>query len=254
MNEPRDPMGFQRVLDELNKKYQEHEPVAEKPDTNQDPLGVQRAMAEFVKNQRTKIERIEQFPSQNPTFKKEDLAAAFEARGRAGYYFQQQPPEKWPEALQRVEQFLDSLPIWSAKFSTMPGSGSNDKLETSSRDSTYYITPAGNSLRLRRMSLDDGAGPEHVVEPVFEQIYFTAVEDDTLTQKPELGYWVKEVSSTKFIEAQKSFNQTREIQADYKSPLKIHRDQDRLVGILSGDGTKLAEHTGDRINKIYFNR
>ncbi|PIZ00755.1 hypothetical protein COY62_01190 [bacterium (Candidatus Howlettbacteria) CG_4_10_14_0_8_um_filter_40_9] len=147
--------------------------------------------------------------------------------------------------IEKTTKYLDSLDMWTAKFSTeCSGGRSEGPLETTPDDSVYYMTSKGISLRLKKANRGKGLG--QVIQPFFEKIVFVSSENRDVVERPELGFSVREYITRDFFNLQNQSSANE----DYHSGLKIYYKNDRIFYIKTPDSAP-EKHEGDRVNKIF---
>ncbi len=148
--------------------------------------------------------------------------------------------QKW---LDKIIDELDSL-RWDAKISTCPGGVDDDWRHRTARDSLYYITQAGVSLRLKRANLEKGLSK--VIQPPFEKIFFVKVGqggEETLHKKAESGLYTLECSSPEFKQALVGRS------SQFNSSLREFYDGEKCVEALVKEGG--SRHDGYAVNHVY---
>jgi|JI8StandDraft_1071087.scaffolds.fasta_scaffold190001_1 hypothetical protein len=103
-------------------------------------------------------------------------------------------------AINEVVAYLNSLSIWQAKFSTSPGSGTDESYkERTHEDSLYFLSDAGPSIRIKRAAMSDGYTFRQAIQPFMEIILFRPPgERYHYFNKPEVGYTVIDGRSMDF--------------------------------------------------------
>lgn len=234
--------GFGQILEDLRRKKDEHMARVERYPYTQEVLPKE------ILNQLFEV-GVELREVVLQTYRRLGLPAYKTSRIDMQNPHQRQLAES---CLQEMEQVFDRQKIWQSKFSTMPGSGVNDELIVSPRDSLYYVTSQGLSFRLRRVSLYDDGNLLQAVQGISEKIWYEDKDYNKLEQ-PQLGFRVKDVSSEDLLDQQWKYLKDRvEMKADFQSHIRLHRDGGRLVELSGDDQSNIEAHTGDRINKIYF--
>lgn len=186
------------------------------------------------------------------------------------------------DQFEKLIQYIESQKIWKHKFSTnhafalsqyhdfnFKGDASESKIydELNSyagqnRDSIYYVSKSGLSLRLKKDLLmtkgikavlqkpqelilffnrREQQRQDFVVRETFNDIEsFNSMDlpAELVSFEPKLEFNVQEFSK---------FNFAENADADYKSDIQIVKNGDRII-IKNYDN----EHTGHQINKIYF--
>ena len=184
----------------------------------------------------------------------------------------------------RLTQFIENQPIWKYKFSTnrpfqlgqyheynYKGDASESQKADSlysyagqGRDSIYYVSYSGLSLRLKKDLLMTN-GLKKVLQKPQELILFfnkreqqrndlkvnesfddiegfnsTDFPAEVISFEPKLGYNTEEFTKFDFFQ---------DINSNYKSNIEVIRSNDRVI-VKNYDNT----HTGHQINKIYFQK
>ncbi len=138
-------------------------------------------------------------------------------------------------ALSAAIGYLDSHQ-WAARFT----SGEIGK-RNPDRDSLYYVTPEGASLRLK-VSNKTGGLIRQVIQPFMEKIYFEDTQNN-ISFKPQIGLTPEEYASKEFFELQDSED---EVKASLASRIRVYRSEGSPVLIKNvPDG---YSHTGSQIN------
>jgi len=186
------------------------------------------------------------------------------------------------DQFEKLMQYIESQKIWKHKFSTnysfnlgwydetnFKGDGSESKtvdelnsFAGQSRDSLYYVSKSGLSLRLKRSLLIDGGLKQVLQKPQEFILFFNRREQqrrdldiketfndieslnsidfpsELTSFEPKLEYNAIEFSK---------FNFSENIDSDYKSDIQVIKNGDRTI-VKNYDN----EHPGHQINKIYF--
>lgn len=187
---------------------------------------------------------------------------------------------------EKLVKYIESKPIWKYKFSTnyaftlgqyhnfnFKGDGSESRevdeynsFAGQSRDSVYYVSNSGMSLRLLRNQLLD-KGIEAVLQKPQEFVLFLNIREqhrndiridekfsdieginyqnmpaEIVSMQPKLEYNVVEYST-------RDFNQNIDSSKDFESKIKTNRDDNRII-VENYDDI----HTGHQINRIFFSR
>ncbi len=192
--------------------------------------------------------------------------------------------------LNKLTEFIEKQPIWKSKFSTSTlqmwhradDEGRFEeyvrRLEESAdqhkrvsfagqnKDSIYYLSNSGVSLRLKRANLlgstinaeKEGVLVRPVELPLFldvkEPLMRNQNTDDKIWRftkenvsfEPKVGYHVQEFCTSDFPDAVKSYTPGG---PDFKSKIMIKEEGPDLV-IHNADG----DHIGHYINKVYWNK
>ena len=234
------------------------------PEIDNDPVGTQRVLADLEKRRRAAEEYIKDVLHHFETFSENELrmillardlaaaavdACADEAKSRG---LTETDPDLGRKYLARLEIALDQLPIWAAKFSTeTSGGGVEGPMEIDpDKNSIYYVTPAGASMRLRRSSIEEGRGIREAAQPVAEKIYFEKQENGQfreLSLAPKLGFVVKEIFTGSFHKLLKQ----RQVENEHRSSIAIFEKDKKIYGFAAQD-KDYDMHDGDRVNNIYW--
>ncbi len=157
--------------------------------------------------------------------------------------------------LETTALYLDSVPLWKHKFST--SHEPNRHTATAHKDSLYYVTPAGLSLRLKRTNARE-EGMKRVVQPFMERIVFMRnnmsinngkVDPADISNEPKIGWWVQEYSSQQFWDIQ---NMKKPVLGDYKSTVDLTPAKDDTGKIMLVEPQNVADHFGSQVNNIFF--
>ena len=245
-------LGSEAALNDLDAKMRRTAPSQRNPATqDDDPLRGRAVIEEIIKKQQVEQERLAKIPFIRLTFPHRELITLSSLWQHIKTAVVANHQKSNEARLAELERRLDVLRLWQSKFSTMPGSGIGDALERDTAiDSVYYVTPSGISLRLRKVSLEEGRGLAEVALPYQERIIFASDTDRSQTLHPNLGKWVNEYSTRSF---QRIFDQPI-INADYQSKIHLHQTGRAVAGLSAPDREWLEAHTGDRINHLYFER
>lgn len=140
------------------------------------------------------------------------------------------------KALEAAKRLLDSVQ-WKAKFTTGLVGGPDKR-----RDSLYYMTPEGISLRLKMFNAESG-DIKQVIQSFAEMIFF---EDDNnnIYLNPRLGLTVQEYASPEFLAIQDG-GVTR---SGFESKIRIYREGDHIILIRNVPNGR--SHTGNKVNAI----
>lgn len=183
---------------------------------------------------------------------------------------------------EKLMQYIESQKIWKHKFSTnysfnlgwydetnFKGDGSESKsvdevnsFAGQSRDSLYYVSKSGLSLRLKRSLLIEGGVKQVLQKPQELILFFNRREQqkrdldikETFNDIEDLNSIDFPAELTSFepkleynaIEFSK-FNFNEDVDSDYKSSIQVTKSGDRII-VKNYDN----EHPGHQINKIYF--
>lgn len=157
--------------------------------------------------------------------------------------------------LETAALYLDSVPLWEHKFST--NHDHNRHPATAHKDSLYYVTPAGLSLRLKRTNARE-RGMEKVVQPFMERIVFMRsnmsinngkADPADISDEPKIGWWVQEYASQEFWDIQ---NMKKPVIGDYKSTVDLTSEKDNAGKTMLVEPQNVADHFGDQVNNIFF--
>jgi hypothetical protein len=133
--------------------------------------------------------------------------------------------------------------IWQYKFST--GDLDKDgKPLSPEKDSIYYMTRSGASLRLKMTNRDKGL--RKVVQPFSEFIYFMQTKDD-ISETPKIGYITQEFFSQEFLDLLENGQIPSD---DYVSSIKKYFEDNKLTAVTAPKSA--LKHDGNLVNKIYF--
>ena len=186
---------------------------------------------------------------------------------------------------EKLTKFIESKPIWKYKFSTnypfilsqfyelrFKGDGSESQQADAlysyagqGRDSIYYVSNSGLSLRLKKSLLFKGRGIKDVLQKPQELILFfnqiekerrdlnvrttfNDIEDlnsidfpaELVSFEPKIEYNVEEFTDFDFSQDKNS---------NYKSKIEVVKDKDRII-VKNYDNT----HPGHQINRIYYKK
>ncbi len=143
--------------------------------------------------------------------------------------------------LQELESYLDTIPVWSTKFST----GENPDQRNENIDSHYYITKSGISLRLKQANLQK-QGLAGVIQPLMDKVMFES-PDGVLSEQPQVGYATYEYLTPDFLMLQEQ----GQIENDFTSPLKVYIKDDKPYYIeLPAGAPARYKHEGHYVNEI----
>lgn len=159
-------------------------------------------------------------------------------------------PEVFVRARTEIEQkvlsdlmvIFDRLDVWVHKFST-ESQGTGENLTETSKDSIYYMSSSGASLRLKMSNRNQGVSK--VIQPIMEKIFFEKPGEE-IVETPKLGYFVREYTTQDFL------NKLGEesIDSDYQSSIRKYERGDKIE-IPKLDNIKI-DHEGSPVNKIDF--
>ena len=187
---------------------------------------------------------------------------------------------------EKLLEFIEKYPIWKYKFSTnyaftlgqyhdfdFKGDGSESRevdeyqaFAGQGRDSIYYVSKSGMSLRLLKNQLLD-KGIRVVLQKPQEFVLFLNIREkqrndldifekfsdieginyqnmpaEIVSTEPKLGYNVVEYSTL-------DFNQKIDSSKDFESKIKTSRDGNKII-VEDYDDI----HTGHQVNRIYFKK
>lgn len=140
------------------------------------------------------------------------------------------------KALEATRKLLDSLQ-WKAKFTTGLV-GQPDR----AKDSLYYLTPEGISLRLKMASA--ASGDINQVIRSCKEVTFFEDENNNISFEPRIGLTVQEYVSPEFLGLQNS-DRTRE---PFESKIRIYKQDNRVILIRNVPNG--LHHTGHTVNAI----
>jgi len=189
----------------------------------------------------------------------EDLVLLKNTLTESSLEYKKQAEVKLHSKLLEMENGLDGMNLWVSKFSTDHSSGGGPVSEGISinpeKDSIYYVTASGASLRIRKVGLEDGKfNLRGVVQPFAEKIcFYDYSQRDTfrkfaISLTPEIGSTVHDFFGSAFRDMIKE----EEINHDFVSAIKIYKKDDKVVDIVAPEGH--TEHNGDFVNKIFFQK
>lgn len=236
---------------------------------DQDPFGTKKIveiMAEFAKKRSNYIESLKGVPYKNQVIPAKDFEKLQKIEvflevvrseydkevtklesvyGKEGFRnpkaFVQEKQKVEDEAFNMALQMANGLNVWSYKFSTMCGAGINDPLVESPKDSIYFITPYGVSLRFKRANR--GKGIREIILLFTEKIFFQ--KDKDLIEMPEKGYYVYEYVTQEFLAL---IDWKQSVKNDYRSQIRMYTRNGR-VEIPKLDNS-LYHHEGHPVNWI----
>jgi hypothetical protein len=232
-------MGTERVIDELNKKYG----LLPKPKTAY--AGSAGGIEEYLVGLDTYVESLRALPKERHSLPKKEfdnLQDAIKGVKRIAE----------TGSLESLITYLDNRGFWLAKFGTESSGGlgmSEPLQEPDNDDSIYYMTESGATLRVKRAVIKEGL--DKVVQMVMEKALFFG-PDGEISEVPKLGYKVREYLTTSLLDALESGDFSK-----YKPKIDIYR-KDRNIGAVAkldeetGRINLTANHTGDRVNKVYM--
>lgn len=191
---------------------------------------------------------LKDIPFHREVIKKDELVKVLLLRDFLNNFKKENKPNL--KSVEILEEKLDNMDLWVSKFSTMLRSIDSEAplVENPKGDSVYYTTSSGISLRLRKISLEEGLGLQGVIQPFAERIFY--VSDNEASLKPKIGFATREFFTREFDEILEKQN----INSDFDSKIKIYEKDEKIFGIVMPEGDNAAPHEGDRINKIYFER
>ncbi|MFH1078021.1 MAG: hypothetical protein V1745_01910 [Patescibacteria group bacterium] len=241
-------MGSDRVLADLKKKYTQTEPTSYANESWQE-------RTERLK--REQASALEGAEARRATFSHEELSvirklwhrlegtvAEFE-RGHSGLGVGTKTyVDAALKEVSGIVAHLDSLDIWSDRFTTMVGSGRPDELDRSDEDSIYYLTKSGLSIRVKRAALADGHPLKTVIQPVMEMLLFSRPgHRNEYSKEPVVGWSVRDYLSEAFKK-----RMGYDSLDDHASTLTTFEKEGKIVGVAGPEDTWI--HDGDRVNAI----
>lgn len=162
----------------------------------------------------------------------------------------------YEEVFTKLVEVLDTLDIWSVKFSTGEFDEDENSIQDRNEDSIYYMTKSGVCLRLKTINLRYGIRRENfevkprihgVIQPLNELVFFNGNGEISLL--PKIGYSVKEYTTIPF---HKLLNNGK-ADGDFHATIKIHTQDGKIVGIPEPKDI-YSSHEGHQVNQIFFQR
>ena len=148
------------------------------------------------------------------------------------------------ECLYKIMEYLDTLKIWSQKFST----GEKDDHDEENY-SIYYVTDKNISLRIKKINLEKYK-LNRIIQPFMEYIYFKK-DKYYPSEKAMIDSSVREYCSKNFRNLQSQNPNT--LKTDFTSEIKKFYKDNALYYILGPEQENLYHyHEGHEVNKIYF--
>lgn len=198
-------------------------------------------------------------------FQREELNALRDIEREVRIFTDQFGEEESSFFIDALEQKLDRFSFWKAKFSTGDYVGNSreylqDLDVDPARDSLYYMSPSGATLRLKKAVLYDpvarAADTNHIenaVQPIADLVTFRkSGEDFHLELLPHIGFVVREYFTTTF---QNALLQGAQIHGlPIVSPLELYVDDTGIRDIGCPSQFRAGTHDGHYVNKIFFVR
>ncbi len=257
-------MGSDRVMKDLQAKYglSQAETTPEPQDTVQaerlKAMGSDRVRADIQRREEERKRLLIGSTIVHETYSAQELAQIAQVRERLDMMvarFDVQVaglPKNSPEYMRvakpevaKMVAYLDSLPLWKFKFSTEIGASVVGPLQEDERDSLYYMTASGISMRLRNASLEEGHGLNRVAQPFMEKVRFRDPQTKRFESVPTLGSTVEDCVTREFEERLKNWGE----KSDFVSPLATWVKDGKPLAFGGPDDVSI--HNGDRVNRIF---
>lgn len=220
-------------------------------------------LAELEERRRRKEEWLENSRLEHRTIPREEILGVCAVHRTLADFLDRYGESTDPEHLKALVSYLDTLPLWKAKFSTGEYDREHRLVIDDVMDSLYYLTPSGLSLRLKRSLLVDGekmgegSDMRAVIQSFADLILFRRKEEG---REAFLSYWddfpitgspVTEYFSWTLEEV---LNQPSSQVHAFESPVAVRRDEFGIKSVDCEAKFRAGTHEGHDVNKIYFVR
>lgn len=198
----------------------------------------------LVKNRNEFQESLASLPFQREIFSKKELGEVIKINKQLGEitsYLHGNNADDVVKILNRVFESLDNMGIWKSKFST------GEQTPNPQRDSVYYTTPSGLSLRFKMANITKNI--DHIIQPFMENIHFIGDSTKPLKRLPEIGMNTYEFLSREFFELQNS----NSCDSPFESQVKIYYKNGAPYHF-SPPPNLYHRHPGNAVNRIFFIR
>lgn len=149
--------------------------------------------------------------------------------------------------LEQAVQFLDNLDVWKAKLTTRNEHQQASRDEKEATDSIYYVTSAGQSLRIRKYGLLK-EGLSGSIGPFMEKIFFIDKYDYSndpakVSDEVREGYFAMEYLTDEFRSAQNN-----PAPKEFTSRIRRYEKDGKVIYLNPVDGHR---HRGQQVRKIF---